>query len=182
MQLPIYILGQKVLREVAKNIKSDYPKLKELTDSMFETMKDSDGVGLAGPQVGLSINLFVVDLTPLSESEDDKFANYKKIFINSEIIERSKDTISMEEGCLSIPDIHESVARSKKIKVKYMDENFVKHEEEFNEFEARVIQHEYDHLQGHVFIDRISPIRKQMIKSKIVKIIKRKIVPTYKFR
>lgn len=181
MLLPIYLLGQKVLREEVKDVTPDYPGFKELYENMFETLKQAEGVGLACPQVGVSLKMFIVDLTPMSESKDDKYANYRKVFVNPEILEFSKDKISMEEGCLSIPDISESVSRSKSVKISYQDENFEKHVEEFSGYEARVIQHEYDHLLGTVFTDKISPIRKQLIKSKLKNIIKRKYVPYYKY-
>jgi len=181
MQLPIYLYGQSVLRKATIEVTPDYPGLSELIANMYETVAKADGVGLAAPQVGLSIRLFVIDLTPMAD-EIPTYKDYKKTFINPKIIESSEDTCSMEEGCLSLPDIHENVTRSKSIKIHYMDENFKEHEDVFDEYEARVIQHEYDHLEGHVLTDRISPIRKQLIKSKLTSIVKGKTRPYYKYR
>lgn len=182
MILPVYLYGQNVLRKATENITPEYPELKQLIADMFETMDADDGVGLAAPQIGLSIRLFVIDLSPLADEEHPEFKDYKKVFINPEILEFSKETCTMEEGCLSIPDIHENVSRSTSIQIRYQDENFVEHTELFTDYVARVIQHEYDHLEGTVFTDRISPIRKQLIKSKLVGIVKGKIRPYYKFR
>ena len=181
MQLPIYLYGQQVLRKETEDITPEYPGLSDLIANMYETMTKADGVGLAAPQVGLSIRLFVIDLSPLGE-DDPKYKDYKKTFINPQIVEFSQETCAIEEGCLSLPDIHESVTRSVNIRIRYQDEQFVQHEEAFADYEARVIQHEYDHLEGKVFTDRISPIRKQLIKSKLTSIFKGKIRPFYKFK
>lgn len=181
MQLPIYLYGNQVLRKATQPITPDYPGLNDLIANMFETMSKADGVGLAAPQVGLSIRLFVLDLTPMAD-ENEKYADYKKTFINPEILTFSEDTCTMEEGCLSVPDIHENVSRSNSIRIRYQDEHFVNHEDTFEGYEARVIQHEYDHLEGKVFTDRVSPIRKQLIKSKLVGIAKGKTVPRYTYR
>lgn len=181
MQLPIFLYGQQALRKATSEISFDYPGLKELIENMYETMTKADGVGLAAPQVGLSIRLFVIDLSALGE-DDDKYKDYKKTFINPEILEFSEETCSYEEGCLSLPDIHENVVRSAEIKIKYQDEQFVEHVETFNEFAARVIQHEYDHLEGKVFTDRIAAIRRQLIKSKLNTILKGKSRPSYKVK
>lgn len=181
MQLPIYLYGQQVLRKETEDITPEYPGLSDLIANMYETMTKADGVGLAAPQVGLSIRLFVIDLSPLGE-DDPKYKDYKKTFINPQIVEFSQETCAIEEGCLSLPDIHENVTRSVSIRIRYQDEQFVQHEESFADYEARVIQHEYDHLEGKVFTDRISPIRKQLIKSKLTSIFKGKIRPFYKFK
>jgi len=181
MQLPIYLYGQQVLRKETEEITPEYQGLSDLIANMYETMTKADGVGLAAPQVGLSIRLFVIDLSPLGE-DDPKYKDYKKTFINPQIVEFSQETCNIEEGCLSLPDIHESVTRSSSIRIRYQDEQFVQHEEVFADYEARVIQHEYDHLEGKVFTDRISPIRKQLIKSKLTSIFKGKIRPFYKFK
>lgn len=181
MQLPIYLYGQQALRKATTDITPDYPGLSELIANMYETMTKADGVGLAAPQVGLSIRLFVIDLSALGE-DDDRYKDYKKTFINPEILEFSEETCSYEEGCLSLPDIHENVVRSEDIKIKYLDEQFVEHIESFNEFAARVIQHEYDHLEGKVFTDRIAAIRRQLIKSKLTSILKGKSKPSYKVK
>lgn len=181
MQLPIFLYGQQALRKATTDITAEYPGLSDLIDNMYETMAKADGVGLAAPQVGLSIRLFVIDLSALSE-DDAQYKDYKKTFINPEILEFSEDTCSYEEGCLSLPDIHENVVRSSSIKIRYRDENFVEHEEQFDEFAARVIQHEYDHLEGKVFTDRIAAIRRQLIKSKLTNILKGKSRPFYKVK
>lgn len=181
MLLPIYLYGQNVLRKQTEDITPEYKGLTELVANMFETMSNAEGVGLAAPQVGLSIRLFVIDLTPLA-NDNPKYTDYKKVFINPRIVEFSDDTCVMEEGCLSVPDIHENVTRSNKIRISYRDENFIQHEDTFEDYEARVIQHEYDHLEGKVFTDRISPIRKQLVKSKLTGILKGKIIPNYRYR
>ncbi|MCX6307845.1 MAG: peptide deformylase [Bacteroidia bacterium] len=181
MQLPIYLYGQQALRKETTEISADYPGLSDLIANMYETMTKADGVGLAAPQVGLSIRLFVIDLSALGEDEE-QYRNYKKTFINPEIIDFSEETCSYEEGCLSLPDIHENVIRSTDIKIRYRDEQFLEHVEVFNEFAARVIQHEYDHLEGKVFTDRITAIRRQLIKSKLTGILKGKSKPFYKVK
>jgi len=181
MQLPIFLYGHPVLRKATETITRDYPGLPEMLANMFETMKQAEGVGLAAPQIGLSIRLFVVDLTLMAE-DNEKYAYYRKAFINPEIIEFSDDTCIMEEGCLSVPDIHENVTRSVRIRIRYQDEDFVEHDEVVEDYEARVIQHEYDHLEGKIFTDRISPIRKQLVKSKLTNIVKGKTLPQYKYR
>ena len=181
MQLPIYLYGQQALRKATNDITADFPGLSELIANMYETMTKADGVGLAAPQVGLSIRLFVIDLSALGE-DDSTYKDYKKTFINPKILEFSEGTCSYEEGCLSLPDIHENVVRSEEIKIKYLDEQFVEHIETFNEFAARVIQHEYDHLEGKVFTDRIAAIRRQLIKSKLTTILKGKSKPSYKVK
>lgn len=173
MILPIYLYGQPVLRKVAKDISKDYPNLRELIDNMFETMYNADGVGLAAPQIGLDIRLFVIDLEPLAE-DDPRFSGFKKVFINPKIVEYSGEIVKMEEGCLSIPGINEAVEREEKIRIQYLDENFVSHDEEYTDFFARCIQHEYDHIEGNLFVDKISAIRKQLIKSKLNNLVKGK--------
>ncbi len=179
MILPVYIYGQPVLRKVAQDITPDYPHLKELIDNMFETMYNADGVGLAAPQIGLDIRLFVIDLSPM---EDPKYHDFKKVFINAHIIERSGDIENVQEGCLSLPGLQESVPREGKIKIRYQDENFVQHEEEYSDFFARCIQHEYDHLDGVLFIDKISAIRKQLIKSKLNNMLKGRVNCHYRVK
>lgn len=171
MILPIYLYGQPVLREEAKEVLTDYPNLKKLVDDMFETMYNADGVGLAAPQVGLSLRLFVIDASVLSE-DFPECEGLKRVMINPEIIVRSEDEVVLEEGCLSLPGVHERVSRAKTIRINYLDAELKEHEEEFNGFAARVVQHEYEHLTGHVFIDNISGIRKQLNKGKLNNIIK----------
>lgn len=181
MILPIYTIGNTVLRKVAEPIQSDYPELRTLIDAMFETMYQADGVGLAAPQVGLPIRLFVIDLAAFGDSKPE-LAAFKVVMINPEIIEFSDEAIQAEEGCLSIPGIHEMVERSTSITIKYLDVDFRTHIETFSDFKARVIQHEYDHLEGNVFTDKISPLRRQMIKSKLTNIVKGKTATSYKVK
>lgn len=181
MILPIYLYGQPVLRKVAKDITPEYPELKKLIDNMFETMYNADGVGLAAPQVGLDIRLFVIDLEPLAE-DDPKYAGFKKVFINPKIVEYTGEMVKMDEGCLSIPGINEAVEREDSIRIQYMDENFVAHDEVYSDFFARCIQHEYDHIEGILFIDKISGIRKQLIKNKLNSMIKGRVNCHYRVK
>ncbi|WP_085535703.1 peptide deformylase [Massilibacteroides vaginae] len=171
MILPIYLYGQPVLRGDNEEIPADYPNLKELVANMFDTMYNADGVGLAAPQVGLSIRLLVIDADILSD-DFPECKDFKRAMINPRITERSEEQVSMDEGCLSFPGLHEKVSRAKSIRITYLDEEFVSHEEELHGFAARVAQHEYEHLEGGVFIDNISPIRKQLSKGKLNNIIK----------
>jgi peptide deformylase len=181
MQLPIFLYGQQVLRKATEDITSDFPNITELVANMYETMIQADGVGLAAPQVGLSIRLFVIDLSPMGE-DDPIYKDYRKAFINPQILEFSEETCSIEEGCLSLPDIHENVTRSSWVRIRYQDEQFKEHEDVFEDYAARVVQHEYDHLEGKVFTDRITPIRRQLIKSKLTNILKGKARPSYKVK
>ncbi len=183
MILPIYIYGQPVLRKVTRDIDTEnYPNLKELIDNMFETMYKADGVGLAGPQVGLEDRIFVVDLAPLASEEHPEFGDFKKVFINAHITERSGEEVLVEEGCLSIPGVHEKVPRENKIRISYLDENLLTHDETYEGYMARVIQHEYDHLDGIMFVDRISPLRKRMIKGRLSNMEKGKVACDYKIK
>ena len=183
MILPIYIYGHPVLRKVATNIDPEnYPKLQELIANMYETMYNADGIGLAAPQIGLSDRIFVVDLDPLADEEHPEFKGFKKVFINVEITERSGDLELVEEGCLSIPDIHEKVPHEARIRIKYLDENLQPHDETYNGFMARVIQHEYDYLEAIMFTDRISPMRKRMIKSKLANLEKGNVRCKYRVK
>lgn len=179
MILPIYIYGSTVLREPVKPITNEYPQIDNLIENMFETMKSAEGVGIAAPQVGLSIDLFCIDLSHYKDDYPEDF-KLKRVFINSEIYEESEECEAMEEGCLSLPGINEKVNRPYAIRIKYQDENFVEHDEEFEDFMARVIQHEYDHLNGTVFTDRLSPIRKNLVKSKLVSLGKGKYSTRYR--
>lgn len=183
MILPIYIYGHPVLRKVAQDIDPEnYPHLKELIDNMFETMYGADGVGLAGPQVGLEDRIFVVDLSPLASEEHPEFKDFKKVFINAHITERNGEMESAEEGCLSIPGIHEKVPREDEIRIQYLDENLQTQDEVYSGYMARVIQHEYDHIEGILFIDKISPLRKRMVKGKLSNMEKGKVACEYKIR
>ena len=181
MILPIYLLGQPILRKETENITADYPNLAELIDNMFQTMHNSDGIGLAAPQIGLAIRLFVIDATPMQE-DFPEIETAKKVFINPEIIDHSEETIAYEEGCLSVPGIHEKVTRPSEVTVHYFDENFVEHTDKFTGFFARIVQHECDHLEGKLYIDHISPIRKQLIRTKLNNIISGKTRCDYAVR
>ena len=171
MILPVYLYGQPVLRKEAEDVPRDYPELKQLVANMFDTMYNADGVGLAAPQVGLSIRLLVIDADVMGD-DFPECKGFKRAMVNPDIVESSEEEISMEEGCLSLPGIHESVKRGNKIRVKYMDENFVEHDEVVEGYAARVVQHECEHLEGHVFIDNVSAIRRQLNKGKLNSIIK----------
>ncbi len=181
MILPIYVYGQPVLRKVAEDITPEYPNLKELIENMFATMDRADGVGLAAPQIGLSIRVVVISLDVLSE-DFPEYKDFRKAYINAHILETEGEMVSMEEGCLSLPGIHESVNRADKIHVKYMDENFVEHDEYVEGYLARVMQHEFEHLEGGLFIDNLSPLRKQMIKGKLNAMINGKARCSYKVK
>ena len=169
MILPIYIYGQPVLRKVAEDITPDYPELKEFLANMFETMDNADGIGLAAPQIGKSVRVLVIDLDVLSEHFPE-YKGFRKAFINAHIIEVDEESEieNSEEGCLSIPGIHETVERHTRIHVKYVDEEFNEHDEWIDGYLARVLQHEIDHLDGVLFTDRIKPLRKQLIRNKMV--------------
>ena len=179
MILPIAIYGNPVLRKVAVDIDKDYPGLEELIRNMFETMYQSEGVGLAAPQVNKSIRLFVIDASPYGE-EEPELKDFKKVFINAQIIERSDEMQSFNEGCLSLPGIREDVKRHLRIKIRYYDENFELHEDTFEGTPAVIIQHEYDHTDGILFIDRLSSLKKRLLRSKLKAIEENKIRVAYK--
>ena len=181
MILPIYLYGQPVLRRPTKDLEPGELDVKQLVSDMQETLLAAEGCGLAAPQVGLSKRLFVVDGTELVE-EYPECKDFKQAFINPEIIEESEDTSVYSEGCLSLPGISENVVRPKTITIRYLDEDFKEHEETFTDFKARIVQHEYDHLEAHVFTDRISPIRRQFCKAKLTNIAKGKTGARYKFK
>jgi peptide deformylase len=179
--LPIYIYGQPVLRKVSEDITKDYPALDELVKNMFETLTESDGVGLAAPQIGKAIRVVVIDLSMMAD-EYPEYTDFRKVYFNAHIIETDGEKKSMEEGCLSIPGIHENVTRPTKVHVKYMDENFVEHDEWAEGYLARVMQHEFDHLEAKMFIDRISPLRKQLVGGKLKQLLKGKVRCSYKYK
>ena len=175
MILPVYILGHPVLREETEDITPDYPELKTLIDNMWETMYNSDGVGLAAPQIGKSISLIVIDGSPLAD-EFPECKDFKLVLINPELeVIEDEEPVSRPEGCLSIPGVNENVKRHEHVKLTWLDENFQPHEQEFRGFASRIIQHEFDHLLGEVFTDHISGIRKQMIRAKLQNIAKGKV-------
>ena len=188
MILPIVAYGDPVLRKKCRTIDADYPKLKELISDMHETMYGAYGVGLAAPQIGVPIRLFIVDTSPFaedegfSEDEQKELAEFKRVFINAEILEESGDDWAFNEGCLSIPHIREDVFRQPEITISYQDENFEKKTETFKGLIARVIQHEYDHIEGILFTDKISSFKKRLIKGKSSNISKGKIEIDYKMR
>jgi len=167
MVLPIYIYGQPVLRKVAEDITPDYPQLNDLISDMWETLAESDGIGLAAPQIGKAIRLVIIDLDVISDDLPE-YKGFRSVFINAHIVEYDDtNTSSSEEGCLSLPAIHEKVVRPTRIRVQWQDEQFNQHDEWIEGYLARVMQHEFDHLDGKMFVDRISPLRKQLIKSKL---------------
>ena len=188
MILPIVAYGDPVLKKKATEISSDYTGLKTLIANMYETMYGAYGVGLAAPQVGLSIRLFLVDTAPFSEdeslsvSEAKALKGFKKTFINPEIIEQTGEEWNFNEGCLSIPNIREEVSRKPQIKILYQDANFKSHIEVYDGLIARVIQHEYDHIQGILFTDKVSNFKKRLLKSKLSSITKGKINTDYRMR
>lgn len=181
MIYPITAYGDPVLRKKALPISKDYPDLKELIENMFETMYHSSGVGLAAPQIGLSIRLFVIDSTPFKD-DDDETNGFKKVFINAEIIEEDGEKWKFNEGCLSIPGIREDVERKDLVVIKYLDENFKEHQEEYDGIRARIIQHEYDHIQGVLFTDHLSPFKKRLLKGKLSDIAKGIVDAEYRMR
>lgn len=182
MILPIYLLGHDVLRQECEDISRDYPELKKLIADMFETMYNSEGVGLAAPQIGLPINLLVIDGSPLAE-DFPECKDFKIAAVNPELeVIEDEDPVTRNEGCLSLPGINEGVKRHEHVILRWLDEDFQPHEQEFKGFASRIIQHEFDHLCGEVFTDHISPIRKQLIKSKLNNIVKGKVHCSYRVK
>ncbi len=188
MILPIVAYGDPVLRKVGIDIDKDYPNLDILIENMKETMVNANGVGLAAPQIGKAIRLFIVNATPFSkddelETEERKFlASFNKVFINAKILKEEGDEWAFNEGCLSIPDINEDVFRPEKITIEYFDENFEKHTDVIDGLAARVVQHEYDHIEGVLFTDKISSLKKRLIKKKLENISKGKIRADYRMK
>ena len=182
MILPIYTYGQPVLRKVAEDIPTDYPDLQQLIADMFETLTESEGIGLAAPQIGKAIRLVVIDLDVLADDMPE-YKGFRRPFINPHIVEYDDtETETQEEGCLSLPAIHEKVTRPTRIRVQWLDGDLQPHDEWIDGFLARVMQHEFDHLEGKVFTDRISPLRKQMVKSKLASLAKGKVRCSYKVK
>ncbi|SHI77981.1 peptide deformylase [Mesonia phycicola] len=188
MILPVVAYGDPVLKKKAKDISQDYPQLDALIANMFETMYGAYGVGLAAPQIGLSIRLFVIDAAPFAEDEDlseeDKtqLKALKKVFINPQITNEEGDEWAFNEGCLSIPEVREDVFRKPNITIEYYDENFTKITENYSGLAARVIQHEYDHIEGILFTDKLSSLKKRLIKNKLQKISKGDVRSDYRMR
>lgn len=177
MIYPIVMYGDPVLRQRAKEIKvgSD---IQQLIDDMFETMHGASGIGLAAPQIGKDLRLFVVDGTILDE--EPEMADFKKAFINAQIIEETGTPWDFEEGCLSIPNIREKISRKAKVKITYYDEHWIKHEEQYDGMKARIIQHEYDHIEGKMFVDYLTPLKKRLLKGKLADISKGKVDTEYR--
>jgi peptide deformylase len=188
MILPIIAYGDTVLRKKCAEINKDYPKLDELIANMWDTMYNASGVGLAAPQIGLPIRIFLVDGSPfaededLSEKEQNVLKGFKKVFINAKIEEETGTDWSFNEGCLSIPDVREDVSRKDTITITYQDEEFNTHTEVYDGLAARIIQHEYDHIEGVLFTDKLSSLKKRLLKSRLEKITKGKISVDYKMR
>lgn len=188
MILPIVAYGDPVLRKLGKDIDKDYPGLEDLISNMEETMKNAQGVGLAAPQVGKPIRLFLIDASPFAENEelDEEERNFlktfKRTFINARILDETGDEWAFNEGCLSIPNINEDVFRNETIRVAYLDENFDEKEEELSGLAARIFQHEYDHIEGVLFTDKLSSLKKRLLKKKLENISKGKVDVSYRMR
>ncbi|ALJ04382.1 peptide deformylase [Pseudalgibacter alginicilyticus] len=188
MILPIIAYGDPVLKKKATDIEKGYPNFDTLLSNMFDTMNNAYGVGLAAPQIGLSIRLFIVDTTPFSEDEElteeekAQLKAFKRVFVNPKIIKEEGEEWAFNEGCLSIPNVREDVFRKPKITIEYLDENFEPHTEVFDGWIARVIQHEYDHIEGVLFTDKLSAFKKRLIKGKLINISKGKIDVDYRMR
>jgi peptide deformylase len=166
MIYPVVVYGHPVLRKVAEDIDKDYPGLHQLINDLFETMYHADGIGLAAPQIGKSVRIFVIDGTPAA-GDDPTMDGFRKAFINAYITEKTGDILPMSEGCLSIPNLREEVNRESHIRIEYYDENWEFHDEIYDGYKARVILHEYDHLDGIMFTDRVGPLRKRLLKGKL---------------
>lgn len=193
MILPIVAYGDAILKKEAEEITKDYPDLQVLIDNMFETMYAASGVGLAAPQIGKSIRLFVIDGSPFAEDDEDDddvdpdpravgMDGFKKVFINPIIEEETGEEWGFQEGCLSIPKIREEVYRHEKINVTYFDENFNKHSESFDGYAARIIQHEYDHIEGILFTDHLSPLKRKLLTKRLQNISKGEVKVDYKMK
>ncbi len=179
MTYPIYVYGHPVLRKIAQDVKHDHPGLDTFIADMFETMYKSDGLGLAAPQIGKSLRLFVIDGEPLGEDHPE-MKEFKKAFINPQVVERKGDKVPMNEGCLSLPGLHEEVDRESELRIKYYDQEWNLHDEVYTGYKARVILHEYDHLDGILFPDRLSPLRRRLIKGKLNDISRGKFSADYR--
>ncbi len=181
MIYPVTVYGDPLLRKKAQPVEKDHEGLENIIENMWETMYNSDGVGLAAPQVGLSLRIFLVDATSGAD-EEPELKDFKKVFINPEIVTKSGEEWVMNEGCLSLPEIREDVKRPDEVRIKYFDENFEPHEEVFKGYAGRIIQHEYDHLEGILFVDYLSPLRKRLLKSKLMSIATGKVQPSYRIK
>ena len=190
MILPIRAYGDPVLKKKAVDIDKDHDGLQELIDNMFETMYQASGVGLAAPQIGQSVRLFIVDASPFAEPDEDGniedgaegLQDFKKVFINPQILTEEGEEWGFEEGCLSIPTIREEVIRQPEVKIRYMNEEFEEKEETYDGYAARIIQHEYDHLEGVLFTDHLNPLRRRLLKRKLSEIAKGAVEVKYKMK
>jgi peptide deformylase len=192
MILPVVVYGDPVLRKIAEPIDANYPDLEKLIANMFETMYHADGVGIAAPQIGKAIRLFLVDTEPAGDDDEDndeftaeekkKLKAFKRVFINAKMLDESGEEWTFKEGCLSIPHIRENVNRQAEIEIEYYDQHFKKHTEKFDGMIARVIQHEYDHIEGKLFTDKISPLKRKMLAGKLADISKGKVTADYKIK
>ncbi len=181
MTLPVFVYGSPVLRKVATEIPEDYPDLDGLIDDLFQTMYKSEGIGLAAPQIGKSLRIFVIDASPLDE-DDPSLKGFKRVFINPRIISYEGELIVYNEGCLSIPDIREDVGRKSAVRVRYCDRDFKYKEEYYEGIAARIIQHEYDHLEGRLFTDMLPPLKKRLLKRKLLSISKGRVEVKYSIK
>ncbi len=182
MIYPVYVYGTSVLRKKAKEIDKNYENLDKLIEDMFETMKHAEGVGLAAPQIGKAIRLFIVDAADIDEEDEEYVEDFKKAFINPVILEQSGDEWSFNEGCLSIPNIREDVNRKESVRIQYYDPEWNFHDERYDGIKARIVQHESDHLDGIMFVDRINPLRKRLLKGQLSAISKGKVDVDYKIK
>jgi peptide deformylase len=188
MIVPIFGYGEPVLRKIGEELTPEYPNLQEIIANMYDTMYNAYGVGLAAPQIGLAVRLFVIDTEPFSDSDDlskdeqEQLKGFKRTFINAVMLTEEGDEWGFNEGCLSIPDVREDVYRNEKITIEYCDENFNKKIEVFDGLIARVIQHEYDHIEGILFTDKISSLKKTLIKKKLQNIMEGKARPDYRMK
>lgn len=177
MIYPIVAYGNPILKKRAEDIEKGSIDVKQLAEDMFETMHNAQGIGLAAPQIGKSIRMFVIDGAPL---EEEGMEDFKKVFINPTILEEFDDEWPFEEGCLSIPGIRENVSRNAKLRIRYLDENWNEHEDEYDGMKARIIQHEYDHIEGVLFLDHLSPFKKRLLKARLTNISKGKVPVDYR--
>lgn len=182
MVYPIYVYGNSVLRKKAKEIPKDFEGLKDLVNDMRETMAVSDGVGLAAPQIGKSLRIFIIDGSEMEAENEPELKEFKRVFINPVILEETGEPWIFNEGCLSLPTLREDILRKNRIRIRYQDENWNTHEEILDGVRARIVQHEYDHLEGIMFIDHLSPLRRRLINGKLNAIAKGKVDVEYRIR
>lgn len=180
MVLPVYVYGMSLLRRTSEEIEENYEGLNQLVEDMYETMVATDGVGLAAPQIGRSIRLFVIDATRMEIEDEPDINEFKRVFINPIIIDEWGDKWAFGEGCLSVPNINEDVYRHENVKIEYYDQDWKLHEEEFSGVRARIVQHEYDHLEGRLFVDKINPLRKKLLSPRLRAISKGHVDCNYK--